>query len=145
MLSRQKQKFYDFLKTKNLNLTEQRQVILDLFLKSNSHLSLEDFAQIVKKKDSTIGFTTVFRMLKLLKESGLAETINLGDKITRYELKIGKEHHDHLICEKCGSSIEFSDAKIEKLQLEICKKYDFKMKKHSLKIFGICKNCQSNH
>jgi len=70
----------------------------------------------------------------------IEEVIKLNNK-TFYEVA-NKEHHDHLICLSCGKIIEFHDEKIESIQNEVCKKYNFKPVYHRLEIFGICEDCQ---
>ena len=135
--------FIDFLKGKGLKLTKQREEILNVFLKTEKHLSTEDLYRIAKKKDCTIGQTTVFRTLKLLCEAGIAREIDLGDRRRRFEHKCGHEHHDHIICTRCGKSIEAVNPEIEKLQNELCKRFNFVPTNHRLEIFGICKQCAS--
>lgn len=134
--------FTDFLKKKDLKLTRQRQEILKIFLKTDKHLSVEDLYHIVKKKDTSIGMATVFRTLKLLCESDIAKEVDLGDKRVRYEPKFGHEHHDHLICTKCGKFIEAMDPEIERLQEKLCKKFSFTAHRHRMEIFGLCKKCR---
>jgi len=134
--------FIDFLKGKNLKLTHQREQILQIFLHTNRHLSVEDLYDIVKKKDSRIGQATVFRTMKLLREANIAKEVNLGDKKIRYEQKFGHSHHDHLVCVKCGRFIEAMEPKIEKLQNDLCRKFEFIPKDHKMEIFGICKQCK---
>lgn len=134
--------FFDFLKKKELKLTSQRKEILDAFIKTDKHLSVDDLYDIVKKKDSRIGHATVFRTMKLLGEAGIAGNVNLGDKVIRYEHKYGHKHHDHLVCVKCGTCIEAVDEEIEKLQERLCRKIGFTAKKHTLEIFGTCKKCK---
>jgi Fur family ferric uptake transcriptional regulator len=134
--------FIDFLKKKGLKLTRQREKILNAFLIARRHLSVEELYDIVKKKDPNIGQATVFRTLKLLCEADIAKEVELGGKILRYELKYGHQHHDHLVCIKCGESIEALDPEIEKLQNRLCKKFRFLPKRHRLEIFGICRRCR---
>ncbi len=134
--------FDNFLKTKNLNITNQREEILRIFLKSKKHLSVDELFEIAKEKDPKIGHTTVFRTLKLLCEAGLAEEVDLGKRAVRYECKIGHEHHDHLICTKCGSFIEAMDPEIEKLQDRLCEKFSFLPQRHKMQIYGVCKKCR---
>jgi Fur family transcriptional regulator, ferric uptake regulator len=133
--------FEDFLKKQELKLTSQRQIILNRFLNIEKHLGAEELYDLVKKKNPEIGLVTVFRTLKLIKEAGLAREVNFGDKTIRYEHKYNHEHHDHLICTKCGSYIEAVDLNIEKLQDKLCKKLKFTPINHRLEIFGICKEC----
>ena len=134
--------FVDFLKKKGLKLTRQREVILEVFLKTEKHLSVEDLYKIVKKKDKTIGQATVFRTLRLLSEADLARETDLGDKKKRFEHKYNHTHHDHLVCIECNKLIEAVNPQIEKLQNDLCVKAGFKLLKHRLEIFGICKQCQ---
>ncbi len=133
--------FTEFLKRKSLQLTGQRKTVLDAFIKIERHLSVEELYDIIKKKNPRIGNATVFRTLKLLEEAGIASSVNFHDNIIRYEIKYGHEHHDHLICLKCGKYVEAMDPEIEQLQKRLCKKYNFISQKHCLNIFGICNEC----
>ncbi len=141
-MSRELGIFIDYLRKRDLKLTDQRKIILDVFLKTERHLSVEDLYNIAKKKDSSIGQATVFRTLKLLREADIAKEVDLGDGKTRYEHKYGHEHHDHLVCLECGRFIETMDPKIEKLQDELCKKHRFTPQRHKMQIFGICRKCR---
>jgi Fur family transcriptional regulator, ferric uptake regulator len=134
--------FINFLKEKGLHLTHQREEVLRVFLAADKHLSVEELYRLVKKKNSKVGQTTVFRTLKLLCEADLAQEIDFGDRIVRYEVKHKHGHHDHLICMECGKFIEAVDKRIEDLQDKLCKKFGFTPKKHRLEIFGICKQCK---
>ena len=94
----------------------------------------------IKEKNIPVSRATVYRTLNILKEMGLVNEVIKYRNKTIYEISL-KQHHDHLICTKCGSIIEFSEEEIEKLQDKICKEYGFKPETHRLEIFGICKNC----
>jgi Fur family transcriptional regulator, ferric uptake regulator len=134
----------DHAKSKGLNLTNQRKKILEYFLKVEDHVSIEEFYNIVKKKDPDIGYSTVYRTLKLFSECELAREVDFGEGRVRYEHLFGHEHHDHLICEKCGLTVEFMDPDIEKLQEKLLKKHKFKPIDHKLELFGLCEKCQKN-
>ena len=95
-------KFNQFLRQKGLRQTTQRDEIVKLFLRTERHLSTQELFDIVRKKDKDVGYATVARTLKLLAESGLCRMVDFGDGVQRYEHKYGHEHHDHLICSKCG-------------------------------------------
>lgn len=134
--------FLNFLKTKDLKLTAQREKILEIFLKTERHVTTEELYEIIKKKSPDIGQATVFRTLRLMCQARIAEEVDLGDKKIRYEHKYGHEHHDHLVCTKCGRFIEVKEPEIESLQNKLCKKNNFLPQKHSMKIFGICNKCR---
>jgi len=141
-MSKEFEVFINFLRKKGLKLTSQRKLILDTFLKTERHLSVEDLYNIVKKKDSSIGRATVFRTLKLLGEVGIASEVDFGDKIIRYEHKYGHRHHGHLVCLECGKFLEIFDSQLEDLRGKICRRFEFLPQNYKVKIFGICKECQ---
>lgn len=141
-MSKETDVLVDFLTKKRLKLTSQRREILDAFLKSERHLSVEDLYNIIRRKNPSIGQATVFRTLKLLRDAGIAKEVDLGDKRVRYEHKYGHKHHDHLICVRCGKFIEVVDEDIEKLQDELCRKIGFTAQRHKMEIFGVCRQCK---
>ena len=136
--------FQSFLKRKNLKYSDQRKTILETFTKSEKHVTTEELYLAVRKRNPAIGYTTVHRTLKLLCESGLAYESKFEDGVSRYELKYGNEHHDHLICTNCGTFIEVVDPRIEELQKKLAEKYEFNQKHHRLEIYGICKKCRDS-
>jgi len=134
--------FIDYLRQKNLKLTEQRKNLLKTFLNTKRHISAEELYDVVRKKDPNIGYATVFRTLKILHDAGIAKKLTLGDGRARYENKYGQAHHDHLICVKCGRVIETVHPKIEKLQKELCARHNFLPERHKMEIYGICDRCR---
>lgn len=141
-MNEEKSIFADFLASRNLRMTPQRGLILDVFLRSASHITSEELYDRAKKKDRSIGQATVYRTLKLLSEAGLAREVDFGDGVIRYEHSYGHEHHDHIICERCGRQMEFVDERIEKLQQKLAEKFGFILTGHSMYLYGICEKCQ---
>ncbi|MBK7994147.1 MAG: transcriptional repressor [Blastocatellia bacterium] len=141
-MSKEKEIFHEHLKRSRLKRTEQRDLILDVFIDTEGHVSVEELYDLVKKKDSSVGFTTVYRTMKLMTEAGLAHEVRFTDGRARYEHEYDHQHHDHLICNQCDSVIEFYNPEIEKLQEEIARQYKFQIQDHSHRMFGICFNCQ---
>jgi len=134
--------FITYIREKGLRNTRQREVILDAFLSADKHITVEELFNMIKKKNPEIGYATVHRNLGLFGECGLADEIKIGKQKTRYEQKIGQEHHDHLVCLKCGRFIEVRDERIEKLQDKLAEANDFLPQKHKLEIYGLCKKCR---
>lgn len=138
----EKKIFLEHIQKKGLRRTAQRDLILEVFLKTEDHLSSEDLYWLVQKADPNVGQTTVYRTLKLLTDAGLAREVRLGDGRTYYEHHFEHEHHDHMICTECGKVIEFFSAEIERLQDEMADKFGFRPTHHSLRILGICQQCR---
>lgn len=135
--------FFEHLRRAGFKKTSQRELILEVFLKTEGHLSAEDLYGLVKTEDPAVGFTTVYRTLKLLAECELAREEGLGDGRKRYEHSYNHQHHDHLICTECSTLIEFYSEVIEQKQDEIAAQYKFQPTRHSLRIWGICADCQA--
>ncbi len=128
-----------YLEDHNLKRTRQREIILETFLDAKGHVSSEDLYQKIRAANPRIGYTTVYRTMKLLVEAGLAEERHFDDGVARYEIE--HEHHDHLVCTMCGKIVEFECELIEKAQNEIAEKYGFRVLRHRHELYGHCADC----
>ncbi len=133
--------FERHVQDKGLKHSNKRQYVLKTFLNSQEHLSAEDLFQRVKQHHPTIGYTTVYRTIKLIVESGIAEMVDFNDGVKRFERKIGREYHAHFICTKCANNFEVFDKNIEGLSSKLADAQGFLPQKHRLEIFGLCKKC----
>ena len=134
--------FLEHIQRSGLRRTGQRDLILDIFLRTEEHLSSEDLYRLVQKDDPSIGQTTVYRTLKLLTEAGLAREVRFGDGRTHYEHNYKHQHHDHMICSECGRIIEFFSAELEAIQDAMAAKHRFEVTQHLLRIIGVCAECR---
>src|SRR5947209_18654462 len=141
-LTEKQEIFHRHIQRAGLKRTAQRDLILEVFLRTEKHLSSEDLYRLVQQEDSAIGQTTVYRTLKLLTEAGLAREVRFGDGRTHYEHNYKHQHHDHMICIECGEIIEFYSAELEALQDAMAARHDFEVKQHLLRILGICAKCR---
>jgi Fur family ferric uptake transcriptional regulator len=98
--------FHHHLKRTGNKLTNQRDVILQVFEIAEGHLTAEEIYQRARRQDPTLGYTTVYRTMKLLVECGIARGEKFNDGHTRYEYDYRQKHHDHLICTECGLVVE---------------------------------------
>lgn len=144
-MTEEQEVFLKHIQKSGLKRTAQRDLILDVFLRTEEHLSSEDLYRLVQHEDASIGQTTVYRTLKLLSEAGLAREVRFGDGRTHYEHNYKHEHHDHMICTECGKIIEFFSAELEALQDAMAAKHRFEPTQHSLRILGICAECRREH
>lgn len=131
--------FADYLAAHGLRLTGQRRLILDLFLESDRHLSQDDIYKALRQHG--VGRATVFRTLKMLEESKLVEHVIGPGGTPRFEVKLDRPHHDHLICVSCGSIQEVRWPRLEAIQEKTCRKIGFIPKWHRHEIFGLCRAC----
>lgn len=142
MRSNEEQIFDEYIHSTGLRETEQRKRVLETFLATAEHVSVEDMYRIVNEKSRKVGYATVYRTMKLIAESGLADEVVFNDGIARFEHRLGRKHHHHLVCTDCGKVIEFESTAMDKGELEILAKYKFEQTSHHYKIFGLCRKCQ---
>lgn len=131
-----------FISDRGLKSTRQRSLIVDTFFELDGHFSVEELWAKVRAQDAKVSVATVYRTMKLLTEAGLAHAQNFGEGQTRYEPAAGREHHDHLICTRCGTIVEFEDERIEQLQSAVARKHGFTVTSHKLELYGLCRDCQ---
>ena len=132
-------RFDDYARRRGLKSTQQRDTIVELFLRSTGHISIEDLLARVRKRSPRVGYATVYRTLKLLADCGIAAARQFGDGQTRYEVMGDEAHHDHLICIQCGLILEFENDAIEKLQDEMADRLGgFRLVRHKLELYGLC-------
>lgn len=128
--------FRSYLVDQGLKFTRQRRVIAEVFFESGRHLSLSEVHDLARERHSSVGFATVYRTMKLLAESGLAHEHKFAEGNVRYEP--AGDHHDHLICIRCGRIVEYEDSEIERIQEQVAARHGFRVVGHRHEIYGDC-------
>ncbi len=136
-------KFENYLRAHGQKMTRPREVILEAFLKTEGHLSIDDILREAKKIDAGIGQATVFRTIRLIADAGLAREALQEDGARTFEHLADHPHHDHLLCVGCGKVIEFLNPVIEKEQQKIFVQYGFVPRGHMMELLGLCPECQA--
>ncbi|MCX7125764.1 MAG: ferric iron uptake transcriptional regulator [Gammaproteobacteria bacterium] len=132
----------DNLKQAGLKITTPRLKILELMENAKPHhMSAESIHQRLKDQGDNVGLATVYRVLIQFETAGLIRRHNFEGGFSVFEIEHG-EHHDHMVCERCGAVKEFTDDLIEKRQAEIAKESGFQITEHHHTIYGICQRCQ---
>lgn len=134
--------FERFLKTRALKLTPQRRRIFERVFSTHEHFSAERlYGWLSGEEGPRVSRATVYRTLSLLVEGGFLETLDTGQGELLYEHVLGHRHHDHLVCIDCGKIEEFTDERIEALQVEAAARKGFALQYHNLRLFGTCAVC----
>ena len=133
------------LKEAGLKITTPRLKVLQILDDAhNHHLSAEEVYKALLDMGEDVGLATVYRVLSQFEQAGLIHRHNFEGGYSVYELSQG-EHHDHLVCVKCGKVEEFVDELIEQRQALIAEEANFKMTDHALNIYGLCGACQKKY
>ena len=128
-------KFVEALKLENIKLTPQREAIFSNIMDSEEHRECDDIYNSLIEKNISISKATIYRTLDILVEHNLIRKLVIGDGKAKYEKKIGKPHHDHMICLDTGKIIEFFDEELEDLQDKIAEKHGYKVVRHVHQLF----------
>ena len=131
-----------YLRKKGFKTTQQREAIVDAFLRSSGHVALDDLLARARRTHPGVGLATVYRTVKLLEEAGLAASRQFQSGHTLYEVAQGRAHHDHLICQQCGYIVEFESDEIERLQISAARRMGFNVLRHRHELFGLCEKAQ---
>jgi Fur family ferric uptake transcriptional regulator len=134
------------LKSAGLKATLPRLKILEVFHSGRQrHMSAEDVFKELLAENHEIGLATVYRVLTQFEQAGLLKRSNFESGKAVFELDQG-DHHDHLVCLRCGRVEEFYDAEIERLQREVATSRGFTLQDHSLALYGYCNkpDCRSH-
>ena len=115
--------------------------VLEAFLELDHHVTIKDIQAQLKADGVNLDEGFVFNSMELLYRFGFASKLEFHDKETQYEHRHLGLHHDHMVCLKCGSILEFKDEAIEKQQLKVADAYGFHMLHHKMEIYGICSKC----
>lgn len=129
------------LRDAGLKVTTPRLRIIEILERAKPrHLSAEDVYKELVSAGDDVGLATVYRVLTQFESAGLIIRHNFDSDYAVFELNDG-DHHDHIVCVKCGHVDEFLDEVIEKRQHDIVKDTGFQITEHILTIYGICQGC----
>jgi len=137
--------FRRYLSDRNLPATQQRLAVAAVVLDAADHLSAEDVARRIEKRDLAVGLATVYRTLDLLVASGLVQQRDFGEGFRRFEPVAPGQVHEHCICSACGKVMEFSNDRLERMIALLAEEAEFRPHHHRLEVFGLCRECQQSN
>lgn len=131
----------ELLRTKGFKMTSQRETIFRAFFELGEHVTVDELYRKVCERNQLVGYSTVWRNLKLICKVGLAKEVNLGDGVTRYDA-ITRQPHGHLYCLRCKKVTEFRMDNIMNLLSSTADEFRFAVEGVKLEIDGYCGSCR---
>jgi Fur family transcriptional regulator, ferric uptake regulator len=138
----EKEQFIKLFEKDRIDRFEDRLAILDLFLRIENHVTLAELAALVRQGGHSFPDDFVQETIELMCRYGFAQANRFDNGQVRYEHRHLGQHHDHLICTKCQSIVEFENRALEQLQVQIAAAYGFHILQHRMELYGICRECQ---
>ena len=131
------------LRRNGLKITEARLAILEvIYSRPRFHFLADDLLRLVNAhRRKQVSRATVYRTLAVLQRCGLVRKETYGKQVSSYEKLMPEEHHDHMICSRCGAVIEFYSEGLEEMKRRIALRHRFHPSHHVLQMFGVCDKC----
>ncbi len=123
--------------------SSKRELIVNVFLRQQGHLSADDLVALMRSEDQRISRATVYRTLRWMVEAGIARKVDFGEGRFRFEHSYRHPRHFHLICKSCNRSYEFLSSDIESLLEEVAEARRFTAGRSVVQIYGTCEECRT--
>jgi Fur family ferric uptake transcriptional regulator len=139
--SQEKEQFKKLFQQERIENFEDRFKVLEAFLSTENHITVDDLTGLLNGRGENLSTDFVRDTLKMLSRLGFARQSRFDNGVVRYEHHHLGDHHDHMICTKCGKIIEFKEDRLEEYQIRIAASRGFHMLRHKMEIYGICSEC----
>ena len=114
--------------------------VLATLERAGGFASAQEVYRLMQREGESIGLTTVYRALQSLVNDKIVDVLRREDGEAIYRL-CGDEHHHHLVCKNCGSTVEIEGTAIERWTKSVAEEHGFREVGHTAEIFGICPKC----
>lgn len=132
----------DTLKSTGVRITPQRHAILEFLIQSMIHPTADDIYKALEGKFPNMSVATVYNNLRVFREAGLVKELTYGDSSSRFDFVLGATDHYHMICEDCGTIVDFHYPGLDEVEHFAAHVTGFKVNSHRMEIYGTCPNCQ---
>src|SRR5688500_4506664 len=135
--------YVDSLRPAGGRRSSKRDLIVNVFLRQEGHLSADHLVDLIKREDHKISRATIYRTLQWMVDAGIARKVDFGEGRFRFEHSYRHPRHFHLICKTCNQTFEFLSSDIETLIEEVAAARSFAGRESVLQIYGTCEACQT--
>ena len=137
------ERFRRYLRDRRLPVTRQRIMVAEVLLASEDHPSVEILRRRLVDRGEHIGLATLYRTVDALVKSGVARERDFGEGHKRYEPVLESAEHAHLVCRRCGTVVEFSNDRLERMLRMTADEHHFQYERHRVEIHGVCAQCRT--
>ena len=124
--------------------TRQRAAVANLLAEQSDFRSAQELHALLRTRGEAVGLATVYRSLALMAESGEVDTLVRADGETVYRRCGSAVHHHHLVCRRCGRTVEISGPGVERWAQAVAAEHGFHDVSHQIELFGVCPQCSAD-
>ena len=136
------QPLVDGLEQAGIRVTEPRRAVAGLIANRDGHFTAADLVAQSRRQRLAIGRATIFRALDLFVDLHLVERLDLPSGEHAY-VACEPAHHHHVVCSRCGRSVEVEDFGMSDVTREVARRTGFRIERHRLELFGVCPDCRA--
>ena len=129
--------------TRALRATRQRAAVSALLDRLEDFRSAQEIHEELRRTGEGIGLTTVYRTLQTLADGGEVDVLRTGSGEAVYRRCASAEHHHHLVCRRCGRSVEVPCPDVGAWAQSVARNAGFADPSHRVEVFGLCAACQA--
>ena len=124
--------------------TRQRAAVAEALARAERFKSAQELYDDLRGEGASVGLTTVYRHLQALAEAGSVDVLRSDDGEARYRACPTAEHHHHLVCRRCGRSVEIAGPAVERWAVAVADEHGFTEVTHAVEVFGVCGACTTH-
>lgn len=121
--------------------TRQKRAVWAALNSLEDFVSAQELHRILTDRGEKVSLATVYRVLQTHHDEGLLDALRPDDGEAIFRICAAEEHHHHLVCRRCGLTVEFEAPQLESWAAELAAAHQFTDVQHTLEIFGLCQSC----
>jgi Fur family ferric uptake transcriptional regulator len=121
--------------------TRQRSALAELLERTPEFRSAQQLHALLGEQGESVSLATVYRNLGALAEAGEVDALAAPGGETRYRRCRRTEHHHHLVCRRCGRTVEVAETAVERWAAQTARRHGFTEVSHAIELHGICETC----
>lgn len=124
-------------------LTTPRRLVWEVLENAAGHLTAEQVAEQVRRRDERVNLASVYRSLALFAAIGLARESNLGPEGPARWEPAHPDDEFHLICDSCGEVRHHGGSLVDDVRAHLASDHGFTASTIDLSVRGICGRCRA--
>lgn len=121
--------------------TRQGVAVHAVLAESSGFASAQDLYTELRRRGESVGLTTVYRHLQMLADTKAVDVLHTPEGETVYRLCGSETHHHHLVCRRCGRTVEIEGREVERWSQRVAAERGFVDVDHTVEVFGVCADC----